>query len=189
MDTFANISLIVLCISGPLFFITTIGLGIFLFVQRNSYKSQLSTSDESQYELKISLSSKIEELENKLRVLSNDSMSGIRDYWFVESQNTNYSSEIDVEIKFIYVLLRLLGYERDELKTRVAVQIPVGRQKVAGEADWVVYDKNDNPIMVVEAKRPTEKLSSEVQDQARSYAFALNTPTYITTNGKEVRVV
>lgn len=135
------------------------------------------------------LVSKIQELENRIDILSKKAVADLCLRWCREVELASYSSEIEVEIKFIYLLMRFLGYEISDLRTRVSVEVPVGRQKVAGIADWVVFNHSQGkPFLVIEAKEPNQQLNSSVQEQARSYAFALNAPFYMLTNGRDIIV-
>lgn len=94
-------------------------------------------------------------------------------------------TERDVEAKFLPNLFcKKLGYDSDDLKYAVPVSFHQGREKVTKEADLVIYLKG-KPVIVVEAKKPTEGIKSWV-NQADSYAFALGTKYSIITNGKDV---
>ncbi len=96
--------------------------------------------------------------------------------------------EVEVETKFVFPLLRYLGYEDSDMAMRVPVPMQEGSSKITREADWAIWDGNGNALIVIEAKAPDVSLSETVAKQARSYAFRLGAPVYITTNGKEVQV-
>lgn len=99
--------------------------------------------------------------------------------------HTMLITERDVEAKFLPDLFcKKLGYDIDDLKYAVPVSFHQGREKVTKEADLVIYLKG-KPVIVVEAKKPTEGVKSWV-NQADSYAFALGTKYSIITNGKDV---
>ena len=50
-------------------------------------------------------------------------------------------------------------------------------------ADILVYDRNAQPLAVVECKRPEVDLTREVLDQAIRYNMVLNVPYIFITNG------
>lgn len=113
--------------------------------------------------------------------------------WFEELITETYRNEIEVETKFVYPILRLLGYENSELDVRYPINIQVGKNLTRGEADWVIWsDDSTNPVrrirLVVEAKGETQPLTEEVIQQSRSYAFALNAPFYLCTNGRRLMI-
>ena len=118
----------------------------------------------------------------------------LREEWLAQigDPGNSYKNEIEVEIKFVYMFLKLLGYRDSDLDIRVRVRIAVGTQEISGEADWLVWRENDRegrqPFMVIEAKARSKLLDESVVAQARSYAFALNAPIYVLTNGVEIRV-
>ncbi len=92
-------------------------------------------------------------------------------------------SERDIETKLLQPLFSTtLGYPDGDLKFAVPVRLTFGREKKTKEADLVVYHKG-KPVVVVEAKKPTETLQSGI-DQVDSYAFALQTPYSVVTNGR-----
>ncbi|MCX8130888.1 MAG: N-6 DNA methylase [Clostridia bacterium] len=93
------------------------------------------------------------------------------------------NSERDVEAKLIQPLFKdILGYPNKNLYWDVAVEFNNGRERFVKKADLAAYHGN-KPVIVVEAKRPTETLQSGI-DQVDSYAFALQTPFSVITNGK-----
>ncbi len=98
-------------------------------------------------------------------------------------------NEVEVEVKVIAPLVQFLGYELHQVHLRVPVLVQVGRQQVGGEADWVL-DRADGrgPLVVIEAKAPSELLDASVRAQARSYAFALLAPYYLLINGRELEL-
>ena len=50
-------------------------------------------------------------------------------------------------------------------------------------ADIIVYDRNVQPLMVVECKRPEVELTQDVLDQAIRYNMVLDVRYMIITNG------
>jgi len=129
----------------------------------------------------------IKRLEGRISSISRTSMNAVRESWFEEIKYLEYASELEVETKFIYPLMRYLGYKPGDLRMRVDVIVRVGRADIKGISDWVVYEK-DSPKIVIEAKADGQWLDGSAQEQARSYCFALNVPMYILANGKEVKL-
>lgn len=108
--------------------------------------------------------------------------------WLHEVMTVRYRNEIEVEVKFIYPLLRFLGYRNEQIRVRENVSILVGSEERSIEADWAVYSMDSRPILVIEAKAPETPLDNRMIKQTRSYAFALGAPLYLLTNGKELRI-
>jgi len=97
---------------------------------------------------------------------------------------TLYKSEREVEVKLLHPLFRdTLGYPEDELDWAVPVQMSLGREKKTKEADLVAKYKGRN-VITVEAKKPTEPIQAHM-GQLDSYAFHLQTPYSIITNGRQ----
>lgn len=103
-------------------------------------------------------------------------------------------TEAVVETRLVMPLLQALGYDRDrDIIPKKSVQFQQGRNRPGrpNEADFVLYDgpiKNRNTsLIVLEAKRPTEKLENGI-GQAESYAAALKTPVFILTNGLRLEI-
>jgi len=181
-DTFSDIMAWIIlgfaCFSPGLFCIA-VGLGIWCFrllrLKCQALESELETAQESVRRLRE---------ENDRLALEE---------WFRSAADAQYRNEIEVEVKFIYPLLRFLGYSSQSVSVRVPVEVYVGRQQVKGEADWVLWDKLTDPsnpraIAVIEAKAYTQSLGDQVQSQARSYAFGLNASTYAVTNGQRLLI-
>lgn len=97
------------------------------------------------------------------------------------------NSERDVEVKVVTPLFRdVLGYDEKEMAWAVPVRMNFGREVRTKEADLVIR-RNGEALIVVEAKKPTEAISGAT-GQTDSYAFALQSPFSLITNGKEYRL-
>ncbi len=86
-------------------------------------------------------------------------------------------SEDDVELSFVELLLRALGW-------RVAVIDEVSRKRGsrAGQSDYEVW-LYGQPQLVIEVKRPTIGVDGAAREQALRYAKPLRIDWVITTNG------
>lgn len=168
MDIFSTIA-IISCFATPIFFLSTVGF-IYLYV-----KNRLESGKEKK------------KLETRIVTISRTGLNAVRESWFAEIQNATYASELEVETKYIYPMMRFLGYGLQDIRMRVEAIVRVGRADVRGIADWVVY-KDSHPMIVVEAKAVQQGLDVNVQEQARSYCFALNVPMYLLTNGREIKL-
>lgn len=97
---------------------------------------------------------------------------------------TLYKSEREVEVKLLHPLFtEVLGYPEDELDWAVPVPMNLGREKKVKEADLVAKYQGRN-VIAVEAKKPTEPVQAHM-GQLDSYAFHLQTPYSIITNGRQ----
>ena len=101
----------------------------------------------------------------------------------MEISNADYKSEREVETKFIYPLIRFLGYEFNDVHMQHSMNVPVGRQIVPAVADFIIDNpKTKEPFVVIEAKSTTQKLDLDVQNQARSICVHRKCP--ILSNNK-----
>ncbi|MBB2974430.1 hypothetical protein [Mesorhizobium sp. RMAD-H1] len=80
------------------------------------------------------------------------------DFW--TSTYSDLSSESDVEMRFVLPLLRELGHELSNIRSKHPVEFQEGRVRRAGrkpEADFVVYSElphtRETALIVVETKR------------------------------------
>ena len=108
--------------------------------------------------------------------------------WCEAMKTVTFRNEIEVEVKLIYPLLRHLGHLDADIDIRFPVALKLGSQATSGVADWVVWRRGGTAgprqvLLVVEAKSPTQQLDDGAIGQARSYAFALNAPYYLISNG------
>lgn len=112
-----------------------------------------------------------------------------RQQWIETLPALTYRNEIEVEIKFIAPLVTFLGFTPEQIDIRVPIAVQVGRQTSNGQADWVLWAPGRRaPIAIIEAKAPGAPLNGAAQGQARSYAFALNAPLILLTNGRQLEL-
>lgn len=117
--------------------------------------------------------------------------SAAREEWLSRVGALTFANEVEVEVKFVYPLLLHLGYTDADFSVRYRTNMQAGRELLQKEADWVIWKRgtnNEKAALVVEAKAPSQPLDSLVQGQARSYAFAVNAPLYVLTNGRDFEV-
>lgn len=113
------------------------------------------------------------------------------DPWLSSVADKTFSSEKEVEIRFVLPLLERLGFSEEDRADGHPVEQIVGVRKIRTEADFVLFNglnrSKDNALLVVEAKKVGKNLADHIS-QARSYAMFLCTPYYLVTNGDEIRV-
>ena len=99
------------------------------------------------------------------------------------SMATRFRNEKEVEANLLGPLFRdKLGYGESRMEWGRPVRIQFGREIKDKEADLVI-SHDGRPVITVEAKAPTETVQSGIS-QVDSYAFALQTPYSVVTNGK-----
>lgn len=97
---------------------------------------------------------------------------------------TLYKSEREVEVNLLHPLFTdILGYPEEELEWAVPVPMNLGRERKVKQAD-LVAKYNGRNVIAVEAKKPTEPVQAHM-GQLDSYAFYLQTPYSIITNGRQ----
>ena len=85
-------------------------------------------------------------------------------------------TEADVEALFAERLFNLLGYPDEKVCRKESLdelQVSRGRQKEPYRPDYVPYDGRKQPVIVFDAKRPSEK-PDDYRYQVAGYALALN---------------
>ena len=79
-----------------------------------------------------------------------------------------------------------IGVLSDQLGVPLHMMMSEAGFKLGGKqfrADIIVYDRNVQPLMVVECKRPEVELTQDVLDQAIRYNMVLDVRYMIITNG------
>lgn len=176
--------------SVPLAFVSMalasgIGVAAVLSRQRGTHQSKIDD-----------LEQQLEQQREKLEAWKSARMEQVEEAWFQQQLEglsktpiREDAPEVEVEAKFIYPLLSHLGYDPSEMNLRVPVPMQEGSQLTVRQADWVVRTRTDGEsLVVVEAKAPRQSVDDAVAKQARSYAFRLEAPVYVTTNGKELHI-
>ena len=96
----------------------------------------------------------------------------------------NFRTEREVEVNLLHPLFtETLGYPDDELSWNHPVDMHMGRNVAVKRADMVASHRGKK-VVTVEAKKPTEAVRSGL-GQVDSYAFALETPYSVVTNGRQ----
>jgi type I restriction enzyme M protein len=96
-----------------------------------------------------------------------------------------FRTEREVEINLLKPLFeKVLGYPESDLEWARKISFTMGRDSYLKEADLIACH-GGRPLIAVEAKRPTEAVRSAL-GQVDSYAFALQTPYSLVTNGKQI---
>jgi predicted type IV restriction endonuclease len=138
------------------------------------------------------LESKIRDLESEITMLRSSAEQYILEKWLQQRKNVSYrddAPEVEVEAKFVFPLVKHLGYDEEDIELRTSIPTRKGKEQVIWKADWVLRDGfSGDALVVIEVKAPSVPLTKDVQEQARLYAFHLGAPVYITTNGKEIQI-
>lgn len=85
-------------------------------------------------------------------------------------------NEADVEALFVERLLNYFSFPDDRVKRKRSLDemiIGQGSKKEKYKPDYVLFDSAGDPIIVIDAKAPTEKIE-DYQYQVSSYALGLN---------------
>jgi len=82
-------------------------------------------------------------------------------------------------------LIRWLNSDRGVPMTLMASEYSLSLNKMNIRADIVVFDKEGNPLFVIECKAPSVKLDQEVVDQVVRYNIVLKSKYLMITNGNE----
>lgn len=90
--------------------------------------------------------------------------------------DSDFNNEASVEALFVERLLKALEYPDNRVSRKNSIaQIVIGRgsKKENYKPDFVLHDSNDDPIIVIDTKSPTEK-PEEYHYQVSAYALSLN---------------
>lgn len=90
--------------------------------------------------------------------------------------STDLKNEADVEALFVERLLNYFSFPDDRVKRKRSLDemvIGQGSKKEKYKPDYVLFDSAGDPIIVIDAKAPSEKIE-DYQYQVSSYALGLN---------------
>ena len=106
-----------------------------------------------------------------------------KDYIFdrLRKQFTRLTPEEYVRQHFINYLIEHKNYSEALMANEVVIE--VGNMKK--RCDTVLYDKFLNPVLIVEYKSPSVKITQETFDQIVVYNTTLRVPWLIVSNGLE----
>jgi type I site-specific restriction endonuclease len=79
--------------------------------------------------------------------------------------------------------IRFLTEERAYPLSLMAVEVQLQVNKLKKRVDILVYGKNSKPLLIVECKAPSVRISQETFDQAARYNLALGADYFFITNG------
>ena len=86
-----------------------------------------------------------------------------------------------VRQNFIQFLIREKQYPESHIKVEMGLKL----YKLSKRSDIVVFGKHGNPLLLVECKAPSVKISQKVFDQIARYNLTLKVDFLIVTNGRE----
>ena len=81
--------------------------------------------------------------------------------------------------------LQLLVDEFGYPHNLIAVEVPIEVVGVQKRCDAIVYNRQMQPLMLIEFKAPSVHLTQEVFDQAAIYNHTLHVPLLMLCNGRE----
>lgn len=81
--------------------------------------------------------------------------------------------------------LQLLVDEFGYPHNLIAVEVPIEVAGVQKRCDAIVYNRQIQPLMLIEFKAPSVHLTQEVFDQAAIYNHTLHVPLLMLCNGRE----
>ena len=82
-------------------------------------------------------------------------------------------------------LIRWLNSDRGVPMTLMASEYSLSFNKMNIRADIVIFNREGNPLFVIECKAPSVKLDQEVVDQVVRYNIVLKSKYLMITNGDE----
>lgn len=97
----------------------------------------------------------------------------------VRKKYVAFTPEENVRQHVIHALHHVLGYPLELLQVEGAITL----NGMTRRCDIVVYNKQVNPIMIVECKKTDVPINQKVLDQACRYNMVLQVPYIFLTNG------
>lgn len=101
--------------------------------------------------------------------------------------NVELTEEEKVRQWFISVLRDELKVPEHMMKSEVEMHFGVAGKKY--RADIVIFNKNAEPLAIIECKKPEVKLTAETLRQALRYDMVLDVAYIIITNGRQTYAV
>lgn len=86
-----------------------------------------------------------------------------------------------VRQNFVDFLINMLGYHEGLMGNEITLNL----NGMTRRCDTVIYDQSGRPVMIVEYKRPTVKISQRVFNQIGRYDSVLRVPWLVVSNGME----
>ena len=80
---------------------------------------------------------------------------------------------------FIYYLVTEKGFPASRIANESAIKL----HNLTRRCDTIVYDKQLNPLMILEYKEPKVEITQQVFDQVTRYNTVLRVPYIIVSNG------
>ncbi|MBS4013049.1 MAG: type I restriction enzyme HsdR N-terminal domain-containing protein [Bacteroidetes bacterium] len=79
--------------------------------------------------------------------------------------------------------LKWLCKEKQYPMSLISVEKGLKYNKLQKRSDAVVYDRNGNPVMIIEFKAPSVEINNDTINQIASYNFTINASYLVVTNG------
>lgn len=86
-----------------------------------------------------------------------------------------------VRQNFVDFMINMLGYREGLMGNEITLNL----NGMTRRCDTVIYDQNVRPVMIVEYKRPSVKISQRVFNQISRYDSVLRVPWLVVSNGME----
>ena len=96
-------------------------------------------------------------------------------------RNVRLTPEELVRQTTLQLLVDEFGYPHN----LIAVEVPIEVAGVQKRCDAIVYNRQMQPLMLIEFKAPSVHLTQEVFDQAAIYNHTLHVPLLMLCNGRE----
>ena len=82
-------------------------------------------------------------------------------------------------------MLQCLVEQFDYPHNLIAVEVPIDVAGIKKRCDAIVYNRQMQPLMLIEFKAPSVQLTQEVFDQAAIYNRTLRVPYLMLSNGQD----
>ncbi|NND95245.1 MAG: type I restriction enzyme HsdR N-terminal domain-containing protein [Flavobacteriales bacterium] len=103
----------------------------------------------------------------------------------IRKRDVVHSPEEEVRQRILHYMVKHLGYPAG----LIAVEQSVRFNTMVKRADIIVHDRSGSPWMIVECKRPSEKLDQKTFTQISMYDYGLQAPYLMISNGNENHIL